>query len=124
MEEELGDPVPRLTRSATKSTRTPAERAGEDERPGKRGRAYLVSDADCHSNLRRSELRGAAPVGRSLGSLPSRKGIVQMGAGAGLIMDDASKRLWPMHPRLWPIQYPRLRPMHPRLWPMYSTLKM
>ena len=77
VEEELGDPVPRLTRSATGSTRTRTKRAREEEHNEQRGRAYVVTDTGCPSNAQRSELRGAAPVGRCLVRQPRCKGIAR-----------------------------------------------
>jgi hypothetical protein len=67
VEEELGDPVPRLTRRTVTSTRAPVARAGDDERGGSRVRAYLVADASCPSDMSGHVHRGAAPVGRCLG---------------------------------------------------------
>ena len=98
VEEELGDPVPRLTRTATGSTRTPAGRAGGKERDDSRDRAYIVADAGCLGDVSGHEQRGAAPVGRCLGR-------------HSLTYDSEQPRPSGhrrQHPRLWPSC---------RLWP-------
>ena len=75
IEEELGDPVPRLTRSATKSTRARTGQADGRGRSDQRGRAHIVTGAGSTCDVQESERRGAAPVGRCLVGQPRCKGI-------------------------------------------------
>ena len=75
IEEELGDPVPRLTRSATRSTRARTGQADGGGRSDQRGRAHIVTGAGSTCNVQESERRGAAPVGRCLVGQPRCKGI-------------------------------------------------
>ena len=97
VEEELGDPVPRLTRSTPGSTRTRAGRAGGTERGEPQDRAYCVTDTGCPGNVSGPGPTGARSVGRCLGRHSLRYAIVQE-------TDAGGRRL----------RHPRLRPSCPR----------
>jgi hypothetical protein len=73
IEEELGVPVPRLTRGPTRSTRTRPERAGENGRGEQRDRAHIVTGTGPTCDVHRPQRRGAAPVGRCLVGQPRCK---------------------------------------------------
>jgi hypothetical protein len=66
VEEELGDPVPLLTRSASGSSRARAKRAGGAGREP-RDDAHLVTDTGCPDDLNGPGPWGAGSVGRCLG---------------------------------------------------------
>ena len=110
VQDELGDPVPRLLRGAAKRTRTGGARAG--------GYAYPVTDPHRLDDVR-SEPRGAGAVGRCLDRQSRCKDIVQQGerprpsrtaATADAAAATADRRLRPRVQRPRPIGQ-RLRPI-------------
>ena len=85
VEEELGDPVPLLTRSAPGSSRARAKRAGGAGREP-RDDAHLVTDTGCPDDLNGPGPWGAGSVGRCLGEHSLRYATVHSladGAAAG-----------------------------------------